>query len=188
MSAVCARCGAKPRFFGLPFLTHQGTGERYCSPCFDAVAAEARAQDAAKLAGDDDARMRQSQRTEAVREAAASVILTTTPKVDGYIARRYLGIESVEYVIGTGLFSEVSGDIADFLGRRSKSFERKLQEAKRTAMEMLRIVAAEAGANAVLSVDLDYAEFSGNRVALILSGTLVELERIPGKGTDATRS
>ena len=40
----------------------------------------------------------------------------------------------------------------------------------------LKILAAEKGANAVVGVDLDYTEFSGNRVGLILNGTLVKVD------------
>ena len=42
-------------------------------------------------------------------------------------------------------------------------------------MDALKYVAAEKGANAVIGVDLDYSEFSGNRIALIINGTLVRL-------------
>ena len=106
---------------------------------------------------------------------APDVLVTTTPQVDGYTVARYIGIESVEFVIGTGAFSEVTSSLADFFGARSSAFEKKLQAAKRHAMDAMKFVAAEQGANAVIGVDLDYAEFSGNRVALIISGTLVQL-------------
>ena len=42
-------------------------------------------------------------------------------------------------------------------------------------MDALKYRAAEKGANAVIGIDVDYTEFSGNRVALILNGTLVKL-------------
>lgn len=79
-------------------------------------------------------------------------------------------------VMGTGMFSEVSSSLADFLGVRSSAFEQKLQAAKRHAMDALKYIAAERGANAVLAIDLDYTEFSGNRIALIINGTLVRIE------------
>lgn len=90
-----------------------------------------------------------------------------------------MGIESVEYVIGTGMFSEMSSSVADVLGGRSTAFEQKLQYAKKVAVSTLKIRAAAQGANAVVGVDMDYAEFSGNRVALILNGTLVEIAQRP---------
>ena len=52
-------------------------------------------------------------------------------------------------------------------------FESKLQQAKQTAFTLLKTRAAEKGANAVVGIDLDYTEFTGNRIGLILNGTLV---------------
>ena len=103
------------------------------------------------------------------------MIVTTTSSVDGYHVRKYLGVESVEYVIGTGIFSEITTDFQDFFGRRSSAFEQKLQTAKKNAMDGLKMIAAKQGANAIIGLDLDYSEFSGNRVVLIVNGTLVRL-------------
>lgn len=108
------------------------------------------------------------------------VILTTTHSVEGHRIESYLGIESVEFVIGTGFLSELTGGIADLFGRRSRLFEGKLHDAKREAFEALKYVAMRRGANAVVGIDMDYTEFSGNRVALILNGTLVYVERDDG--------
>ena len=110
-----------------------------------------------------------------LRERAKDVILTTTNHIEGRRVVKYLGIESVEVVIGTGPFAEFTGEIADFLGRRSTAFETKLQKAKQTAMLVLQQRAVVKGGNAVVGVDLDYTEFSGNRIGLILNGTVVEV-------------
>jgi uncharacterized protein YbjQ (UPF0145 family) len=46
-------------------------------------------------------------------------------------------------------------------------------------MDALRFLAAERGANAIVGVDMDYCEFTGNRIALmIINGTLVVVEPI----------
>jgi len=118
------------------------------------------------------------QRLIELKQLSQNVIVTTTPGIDGYRVKEYLGIESVEFVIGTGVFSEVSSSIADFFGARSSAFEQKLRAAKQHATESLKFLAAEKGANAVVAVDLDYTEFSGNRIALIINGTLVRIEPI----------
>jgi len=111
-----------------------------------------------------------------LQEAAAKVIVTTTHGIDGYRAVAYLGVESVEFVIGTAVFSEITTGFQDFFGMRSSAFESKLHQAKQTAFETLKMIAAEKGANAVVGIDLDFTEFSGNRIGLVLSGTLVRLE------------
>ena len=53
--------------------------------------------------------------------------MTTAPTIEGHQIVAYLGIESAEIVIGTGFLAELSGDISDFFGQRSKGFESKLQ-------------------------------------------------------------
>lgn len=114
-----------------------------------------------------------------LKEALDSLVtLTTTPNIDGYRVKRYISIESVEYVIGTGFLSEMTSDISDFLGSRSSAFEIKLAAAKKFTMMKMKYLALSQGGNAVLGVDLDYTEFSGNRVGLILNGTVVDIEPV----------
>jgi uncharacterized protein YbjQ (UPF0145 family) len=144
--------------------TELGADTSHCRKCSEEVAAQSRAAE--------------RQRLEHLTALSKKIVVTTTPNIDGYRVRKYLGIESVEFVIGTGIFSEVSGSIADFFGARSSAFETKLRAAKQYAMDALKFLAAEKGANAVVAVDLDYAEFSGNRIALIINGTLVAVEPI----------
>ncbi len=91
---------------------------------------------------------------------------------------KYIDIESVEIVIGTGFFSEFSGEIADFFGARSSDFEQKLQKAKKTAFERLKYLAFERGGNAVIGIDIDYTEFSGNRIGVVANWTIVYIEKI----------
>jgi uncharacterized protein YbjQ (UPF0145 family) len=102
--------------------------------------------------------------------------VTTTPSIDGHRITKHLGIESVEFVIGTGVFSEVSTSFADFFGLRSTAFESKLQVAKTIAMDSLKCLSVERGATAIVGIDIDYCEFTGNRIALIINGTLVRAE------------
>lgn len=167
MAITCAKCGARQSIFAA-LNTDLGSGKYVCPDCIEAEARRVSEQQMAEA-------RKQAERRPIIQAAAAKVILTTTQHVDGYRVLRYLGIESVEFVIGTGVFSEVSSSIADFFGVRSSAFERKLQQAKQHAMGTLKFLAAEKGANAVIGVDLDYTEFNGNRIGLIINGTLVEI-------------
>ena len=132
----------------------------------------------------------QEEQERQLREQATSVVVTTTPSLDGYIIQKYLGIESVEFVIGTGPISELVSGVQDFFGARSSPFEEKLRAAKETAFETLKIRAVEKGGNAVVGVDLDYIDFSGNRIGLIVNGTVVSAVRASSttnvRGTAAT--
>lgn len=104
--------------------------------------------------------------------------MTTTHNLDGHKVKRYIDVESVEIVIGTGIFSELTGEVSDFLGTRSTTFEKKLHTAKQTAFKKLKYEAFTKGEDALLGIDIDYTEFSGNRVGLIVNGTIVEVEAI----------
>jgi uncharacterized protein YbjQ (UPF0145 family) len=146
------------------------SGTYYCPKCTEAIEQEKRQKEKAE-----------AQRFEELKRIAAVMVVTTTPSVDGHYIRKYLGIDSVEFVIGTGAFSEISSSLADFFGARSSAFENKLQSAKKQALGALKLIAAEQGANAVVGVDLDYTEFSGNRIGLVINGTLVEIAPLSEK-------
>jgi uncharacterized protein YbjQ (UPF0145 family) len=153
----CSRCGNEfGGFFGV--LTADLTRPNLCPEC----------EREKREVGREEQRRRQE-----IAKRAEKILLTTTPSIDGHQIVAYLGIESVEIVIGTGFLSELSGEISAFLGQRSTKFEAKLAEAKQVAFDLLKTRAAEKGSNAVVGIDLDYTEFSGNRVALIVNGTLV---------------
>jgi uncharacterized protein YbjQ (UPF0145 family) len=103
------------------------------------------------------------------------IIITTTVNVEGYKVEKYLGIESVEIVIGTGPISEIISDFNDLMGQRSTKFEKKLQVAKQMAFSRLKQKALDKSANAIIGIDIDYTEFTGNRIGLIVNGTLVKI-------------
>lgn len=103
------------------------------------------------------------------------IIVTTTNSLEGYDVVEYINIESVEYVIGTGVFSEFDSNFNDFFGLRSTSFEKKLQEAKEAVIDKLKYLAYKNNGNAVIGIDLDYTEFSGNRIGIVANGTTVKI-------------
>ncbi len=111
-----------------------------------------------------------------LQEKIKTIIVTTTNNFEGYRIKKYIDIESAEVVMGTGIFSEISGGLADFVGQRSTGFESKMQKAKKAAFDQLKILAIQKGGNAVVGVDIDYSEFAGNRTAVIANGTIVEIE------------
>lgn len=184
---TCKRCGSQgdaPKKPILSFLTadlDSINAPYYCDACRDIVNKQQANEEREAAAS----KQKEWLARQELAQRAAGVVMTTTQHIEGHYVRNYLGIESVEYVIGTGVFSEVSSGVADFFGQRSTQFEGKLQQAKKTAMDALKMLAAEKGANAVIGVDIDYTEFSGNRVALIVNGTLVRVAPLKSreKGT-----
>ena len=104
--------------------------------------------------------------------------ITTTPSIDGKRITRYCGIVTGEAILGTNLFKDLFARIRDLVGGRSATYERELQRAREIALQELQQRAQEAGANAVVGVDLDY-EVLGQKNGMLMvsaSGTAVVVE------------
>lgn len=105
------------------------------------------------------------------------IITTTTPNVDGRMVEEYLGIVSGEAIMGANMFKDMFAGIRDIVGGRSGAYEEELREAKGIAMQEMEDNARRLGANAVLSVDLDYEVVgqNGSMLMVAASGTAVRL-------------
>src|SRR5512139_286087 len=106
------------------------------------------------------------------------MIVTTTPTIEGKRIVRYLGIVTGEAILGANLFKDLFAGIRDLVGGRSATYERELQRAREIALQELQQRAEEAGANAVVGVDLDYEVLGQNNGMLMVSasGTAVVVE------------
>mgnify|MGYP006173014383 CR=1 FL=1 len=102
---------------------------------------------------------------------------TTTNAVEGRPVREYLGIVTGEVIVGANLFRDLFANIRDIVGGRSGSYERILADARNQAIEELQAEAASRGANAVVSIDLDYEVIGPNGSMLMVSasGTAVRV-------------
>lgn len=115
---------------------------------------------------------------QAIADLHRQILLTSTHQVEGRRIVEYLDVISGEMVIGTGLFSELSADLADFGGGEVTAFKGKLGGAKKMALQRLRGAALSLGANAVVGVDLDYTTLSSNKIAVVASGTAVKVKSL----------
>jgi len=113
-----------------------------------------------------------------IQKKLSDIILTTTNNLEGYEILEYLGIESVELVMGTGIISEVVSDLSDLIGERSGQFEDKMANAKKNALTRLRKKAFDSGGNAVIGIELDYPVYSGNKMGVVVYGTVVKTKKI----------
>ena len=104
-----------------------------------------------------------------------SVIVTTTPSVEGRRITDYKGIVTGEAIMGANIFKDLFAGIRDIVGGRSATYERELRRARDIAMDEIRAAAAEMGANAVVGIDLDYETVGTNASMLMvtISGTAV---------------
>ncbi len=108
----------------------------------------------------------------------ASIILSTTPSIDGKRITRYCGIVTGEAIMGANVFKDLFAGIRDIVGGRSATYERELRKARTIALDELSQAAAELGATAVVGIDLDYETVGGQGSMLMVtvSGTAVVAE------------
>lgn len=88
-----------------------------------------------------------------------------------------VGVITAQSVTGTGIFSDVASTFTDLFGSQSGTYNAKLREGENLCKASLRAQAIEAGANAILAADIDYAEVGGQRAMLMvcMTGTAVVL-------------
>ena len=106
------------------------------------------------------------------------MITTTTPSIEGKKVTTYMGIVTGETIIGANFIKDLTASLHDFFGGRSTSYEETLREAKDTALREMEDRALRMGAQAILSVDLDYETVgtSGSMLMVTCSGTAVKVE------------
>ncbi len=105
------------------------------------------------------------------------MLVLTTPNVEGKRVTKYLGLVTGETIIGANIVRDFMASITDIIGGRSTAYEESLKEAKRIALEEMIAEAQQLGANAILSVDLDFETVGqGSMLMVSLSGTAVVVE------------
>lgn len=104
--------------------------------------------------------------------------ITTTPNIEGKQVSRYLGVVTGETIFGMNVVRDFFASIRDIVGGRAKSYEEVLARAKDEALAEMTERAKALGANAILSVSLDYESIggSGSMLMVTCSGTAVWVE------------
>lgn len=113
-----------------------------------------------------------------VRSVRKTMLITTTPAVDGKRITKYLGIVTGEAILGANVFKDIFAGIRDIVGGRSATYEAELHRARDLAIAEMQEQAVRLGANAVVGVDLDYEVLGPNNGMLMVSasGTAVQVE------------
>jgi uncharacterized protein YbjQ (UPF0145 family) len=108
-----------------------------------------------------------------------AMLITTTHTIEGKQISQYFGLVSGEAILGANIFKDFFAGIRDIVGGRSAAYEQELRKAKAIALEEMERQAEDLGANAVLSVDLDYETIQvgsgGGMLMVSASGTAVVL-------------
>ena len=105
------------------------------------------------------------------------MILTTTPNVEGYPVKSYLGLVCGEVISGVDFVKDFTAGLTNFFGGRSGSYEKELIEAREQAVDEMAQRAAQMGATAVVGIDIDYEVLGqgGNMLMVTASGTAVTI-------------
>ena len=112
---------------------------------------------------------------------AIKIKITTSYQIANAKITDEIDIITAECVFGMNIFKDIFASARDFFGGRSETTQKVLRDARKTVLLELRKEALSLGADAVISVDLDYQELSGGgkngMIMLVASGTAVLLER-----------
>jgi uncharacterized protein YbjQ (UPF0145 family) len=112
-----------------------------------------------------------------------TMLVVTTPDLQGFTIRRYVGTVTGEAILGANIFRDLFAGIRDIVGGRSAAYEEELRKARDIAIAEMSQQAEEMGANAVIGVDLDYESIQmgngGGMLMVSASGTAVEIDRPP---------
>ena len=103
------------------------------------------------------------------------MILTTTPTVEGRPIEEYLGIVAGEAILGAHIGRDILAAFTDIVGGRSAEYEEEIRKARKIAMEEMAAEAHRKGANAVVSVDVDYEVIREGMLMVAASGTAVKV-------------
>ncbi|KGL47118.1 hypothetical protein HR17_06260 [Porphyromonas gulae] len=104
------------------------------------------------------------------------MILSTTPNIEGRRIRQYCGIVSGEAIMGANIVRDFFASIRDVVGGRSGSYEEVIRKAKNEALDEMQREAMRLGADAILSIDIDYETIGTSMLMVAVSGTAVILE------------
>src|ERR671919_536585 len=107
------------------------------------------------------------------------MLMSTTSVLDGKRIVNYHGLVTGEAILGANIFRDLFAGIRDIVGGRSAAYENELRKAKQIAINEMTQQATEMGANAVVSVDLDYETIQvgggGGMLMVSASGTAVQV-------------
>lgn len=121
--------------------------------------------------------------TEVIDELAKDLIVTTESSLSGYTVDRRIEVISAECVFGMNIFKDFFAGMRDVFGGRSKASQKVLRDARHTCLTELRREALIVGANAIVAVDLDYSEISGDgksMLFLVTTGTACQVTKNSG--------
>jgi len=90
-------------------------------------------------------------------------------------SRNTWGIVVGETILATNIFRDIGAGLRDLVGGRSGAYEKKMTEARETAIREMSEKAEALGADAVVGVDIDYETVGNGMMMVSASGTAVKV-------------
>ncbi|HFK1549130.1 hypothetical protein CN558_12735 [Bacillus wiedmannii] len=103
------------------------------------------------------------------------MIVTTTNTIQGKAIIEYIDIVNGEAIMGANIVRDIFASVRDVVGGRSGAYESKLKEARDIAMEEMKQLAIQKGANAIVGIDVDYEVVRDGMLMVAISGTAVRV-------------
>ncbi|MGH1328706.1 heavy metal-binding domain-containing protein [Bacillus pretiosus] len=103
------------------------------------------------------------------------MIVTTTNTIQGKEIIEYIDIVNGEAIMGANIVRDIFASVRDVVGGRSGAYESKLKEARDIAMEEMKQLAMQRGANAIVGIDVDYEVVRDGMLMVAISGTAVRV-------------
>ncbi|PFU21961.1 heavy metal-binding domain-containing protein [Bacillus cereus] len=103
------------------------------------------------------------------------MIVTTTNTIQGKAIIEYIDIVNGEVIMGANIVRDIFASVRDVVGGRSGAYESKLKEARDIAMEEMKQLAIQKGANAIVGIDVDYEVVRDGMLMVAISGTAVRV-------------
>ena len=113
-------------------------------------------------------------------ENMENVLVSTTPNLEGYRVRSYLGPIVIPTVGAANMVRDWVAGFTDVFGGKSQSYQKVFAKfLNRGVMEMMK-QSKENGANAVLNLRIETTNLSKGKsvISIILYGTAVLIEKI----------
>lgn len=106
------------------------------------------------------------------------MIVVTTPSIAGKEIIGYRGVVFGEVIAGVNFVKDFAAGLSNFFGGRSNTYEDELIQAREQAMAEMMQRASQAGANAIVGMDVDYEVLGADNGMLMVtvSGTAVVVE------------
>lgn len=108
-------------------------------------------------------------------EGVDFMLVVTTNSIEGKTIETYYGIVSGEAIMGANIVRDIFASVTDIVGGRSASYEDKLAEGRKIALEEMEDRARSLGANAIIGVDLDFETLREGMMMCVATGTAVTI-------------